>query len=110
MNIESQISFNCVTFEAKYIGMGKVLNSCQVYFPCYCKTSNIGKGQIEVLTSYCFWGTKEKWPLASTFPFKVYAKSVLMQRQIFALREKRASIDVENFKGGIFHPKTRKND
>ena len=54
MNIESQISFNCVTFEAKYIGMGKVLNSCQVYFPCYCKTSNIGKGQIEVLTSYCF--------------------------------------------------------
>ena len=67
--------------------MGEVLNSWQVYFPCYCKNSNIGRGQIEVLTFYWFFETKEK--ASDCFLFKVYAKSILMRRQIIAFREKR---------------------
>ena len=67
--------------------MGEVLNSWQVYFPCYCKNSNIGRGQIEVLTFYWFFETKEK--ASDCFLFKVYAKSILMRRQIIAFRERR---------------------
>ena len=74
-------------FPTKFLSMGEVLNSWQVYFPCYCKNSNIGRGQIEVLTFYWFFETKEK--ASDCFLFKVYAKSILMRRQIIAFRGKR---------------------